>query len=309
MFVHNRKAENLVALIEKRGHFKTFIHKTVRFRVARGKGKEEACPTISGLVFIQGNVSEIQKFFQNNIPQYHLVNDCSTHETAVIPDEVMQPFMRIVEADPVKVRFLLNPISKYAEGNTLVQVMTGPLAGLQGYIIRIDRDRKLVMKVGDMTMAIGGVHKEHFENVEQLGKELKAKEKVSKRDTERRLTEMQGSIDKTIFKPASFSDVLAVAANLGIWQQRATGYAGIGQLDKAIEMLPFILEEIGYYFTNLYLEGKLDLEPIISVGKSVSEQIRNLIVDARMTDEQCQNLETKYEEQIIRHGYMFGVEL
>ena len=64
-----------------------------------------------------------------------------------------------------------------------------------------------------------------------------------------------------------------------------------------------------YYFTNLYLEGKLDLEPIISVGKSVSEQIRNLIVDARMTDEQCQNLETKYEEQIIRHGYMFGVEL
>ena len=238
-----------------------------------------------------------------------MVNDCSTHETAVIPDEVMQPFMRIVEADPVKVRFLLNPISKYAEGNTLVQVMTGPLAGLQGYIIRIDRDRKLVMKVGDMTMAIGGVHKEHFENVEQLGKELKAKEKVSKRDTERRLTEMQGSIDKTIFKPASFSDVLAVAANLGIWQQRATGYAGIGQLDKAIEMLPFILEEIGYYFTNLYLEGKLDLEPIISVGKSVSEQIRNLIVDARMTDEQCQNLETKYEEQIIRHGYMFGVEL
>ena len=165
------------------------------------------------------------------------------------------------------------------------------------------------MKVGDMTMAIGGVHKEHFENVELLGKELKAKEKVSKRDTERRLTEMQGSIDKTIFKPASFSDVLAVAANLGIWQQRATGYAGIGQLDKAIEMLPFILEEIGYYFTNLYLEGKLDLEPIISVGKSVSEQIRNLIVDARMTDEQCQNLETKYEEQIIRHGYMFGVEL
>lgn len=309
LFVHNRKAENLVALIEKRGHFKTFIHKTVRFKITRGKGKEEACPTISGLVFIQGNVSEIQKFFQNNIPQYHLVNDCSTHETAVIPDEVMQPFMRIVEADPVKVRFLLNPISKYAEGNTLVQVMTGPLAGLQGYIIRIDRDRKLVMKVGDMTMAIGGVHKEHFENVEQLGKELKAKEKVSKRDTERRLTEMQGSIDKTIFKPASFSDVLAVAANLGIWQQRATGYAGIGQLDKAIEMLPFILEEIGYYFTNLYLEGKLDLEPIISVGKSVSEQIRNLIVDARMTDEQCQNLETKYEEQIIRHGYMFGVEL
>ena len=159
LFVHNRKAENLVALIEKRGHFKTFIHKTVRFKITRGKGKEEACPTISGLVFIQGNVSEIQKFFQNNIPQYHLVNDCSTHETAVIPDEVMQPFMRIVEADPVKVRFLLNPISKYAEGNTLVQVMTGPLAGLQGYIIRIDRDRKLVMKVGDMTMAIGGVHK------------------------------------------------------------------------------------------------------------------------------------------------------
>ena len=37
LFIHNRKAENLVALIEKRGHFKTFIHKTVRLKITRDK--------------------------------------------------------------------------------------------------------------------------------------------------------------------------------------------------------------------------------------------------------------------------------
>ena len=315
LFVHNRKAENLVALIEKRGHFKTFIHKTVRFKIARGKGKEEACPTISGLVFIQGNVSEIQKFFQNNIPQYHLVNDCSTHETAVIPDEVMQPFMRIVEADPVKVRFLLNPISKYAEGNTLVQVMTGPLAGLQGYIIRIDRDRKLVMKVGDMTMAIGGVHKEHFENVEQLGKELKAKEKVSKRDTERRLTEMQGSIDKTEKALAEYrtaypfrftSDPKECA---GFWAIRSGIFPTVGSMRKLgttcmiediafhIEDLPDAIDEVsalldkhGYDDSCIYghvLEGnvhfiinqKLDSEKEIARYKAMLNDIVTLVTD------------------------------
>lgn len=91
------------------------------------------------------------------------MNDCSTRKAAVIPDSVMQPFMRIAGTDPSRIRFLVNPLTHYAEGNTLVEIMTGPLAGLQGYIIRIDRDRKLVIGVGDMTVAIGGVHKENFE--------------------------------------------------------------------------------------------------------------------------------------------------
>ena len=308
MFVHNRKAGPLIAKIAKDGLFKTFIHKTIRYKKSRNGNKpEDVKPTVSGLVFIQGAAKAITKYLNDNIPEYHLVNDCATHQVAVIPDSVMQPFMRIVEADPVKVRFLLNPISKYARGNSLVQVMTGPLAGLQGYIIRIDRDRKLVMQVGDMTVAIGGVHKEHFENVETFARSVSAC--VSNAGNKRCLTEIQENIDKSLFKPESFGDVLAVAANLGIWQDRAMRYYSIGQCERTIEILPFLIEEIGYYLTELYGSREIDIDPILVAGRAVASQIRTLLEENRLSEAFHQELESKYEEQIIRHGYMLGVEI
>ena len=45
---------------------------------------------------------------------------------------------------------------------------TGILKGQEGYLIRIARDRKLVMKIGDMVVAIGGIYKEEFEEVQDL---------------------------------------------------------------------------------------------------------------------------------------------
>jgi hypothetical protein len=47
-------------------------------------------------------------------------------------------------------------------------VLTGILKGQEGYLIRIARDRKLVMKIGDMVVAVGGVHKEQFEEVKSM---------------------------------------------------------------------------------------------------------------------------------------------
>lgn len=310
MFIHNRKVSFLAEHFEKDGNFRTFIHKSVRYRRSRVENAGvDTRPTISGLLFIQGDITSIKRYLYHNFPQYHLVNDCSTHATAVIPDSVMQPFMRIVESDPVKVRFLLNPLRKYSEGNCLVQVMTGPLAGLQGYIIRIDRDRKLVMQVGDMTVAVGGVHKEHFENVEEVSRQVSSLERQAGKHACRDLDEMQNSIDKSLFAPASFSDVLAVAANLGIWQERAAGYIGIGQCGAALEILPFLLEEIGYYFTRPAGNGKLDIGPVLDAGRAVAAQIRKLADDSSLPEDFRQELEARYEEQVIRHGYLMGIEI
>lgn len=171
LFIRKRDAEYFSLKAETEGGFRTFIHRTIvtdeSGKSAKGKPNgsaqdrdgttataTEGRPTISGLIFIQGKTKVIRKYLWERFPQYHLVNDCSTRKAAVIPDSVMQPFMRIANTDPSRIRFLVNPLTHYAEGNTLVEIMTGPLAGLQGYIIRIDRDRKLVIGVGDMTVAI-----------------------------------------------------------------------------------------------------------------------------------------------------------
>ncbi len=80
----------------------------------------------------------------------------------------MQPFMQIMKDDPTRIRILQNPIEHYAEGNVKLRVLTGILKGQEGYVIRIARDRKLVMKIGDMVVAVGGIYKEEFEEVKSM---------------------------------------------------------------------------------------------------------------------------------------------
>ena len=174
MFIHHRKVQAVRTVLEKDGRFPVFIHKTVIYSQEKNVKVAHEQPTISGLVFIQGDVKEIKKYLSANLPWLFLVNDCGTGKTAVIPDRIMRPFMRVLEIDPARIRFMLKPISQYGAGNQLLRVTSGILQGMEGYLIRIDKDRRLVMAVGDMTVAISGVHKESFEKAEDYASLLAA---------------------------------------------------------------------------------------------------------------------------------------
>ena len=304
MFIHNKDAAKFSEYAASEAGFKTFVHRTLNYKKPTEKygDVEGGRPTISGLLFIQGNEKKIKNYLRAYFPQYHVVNDCSTRRTAVIPDMVMQAFMKVSSADPTKIRFMLNPLNHYAKGNTLVRVMTGPMAGLEGYIIRIDRDRRLVMGVGDMTVAIGGVHKEHFEAVEDVARQLN---KGIDPDQKRELSELQTSIDKSLFAPASFNDVLVVATNLELWQDRAAEYFSRRAYQRAAEILPFLLEEIGYYFSGLYGKKELDIQPVLNIGKRISQKINTMLMDGLVPEDVRADLQSAYDEQAVRHGYLF----
>ena len=304
MFIHNREAEKFSEYAASEAGFKTFVHRTLNYKKPTEKygDVEGGRPTISGLLFIQGNDKKIKNYLRTYFPQYHVVNDCSTRRTAVIPDMVMQAFMKVSSADPTKIRFMLNPLNHYAKGNTLVRVMTGPMAGLEGYIIRIDRDRRLVMGVGDMTVAIGGVHKEQFEAVEDVARQLNNNIDP---DQKRELSELQANIDKSLFAPASFNDVLVVATNLELWQDRATEYFSRRAYQRAAEILPFLLEEIGYYFSGLYGKKELDIQPVLNIGKRISQKINTILMDGLVPEDVRADLQSAYDEQMVRHGYLF----
>ena len=304
MFIHNREAEKFSEYAASEAGFKTFVHRTLNYKKPTEKygDVEGGRPTISGLLFIQGNDKKIKNYLRTYFPQYHVVNDCSTRRTAVIPDMVMQAFMKVSSADPTKIRFMLNPLNHYAKGNTLVRVMTGPMAGLEGYIIRIDRDRRLVMGVGDMTVAIGGVHKEQFEAVEDVARQLN---NSIDPDQKRELSELQANIDKSLFAPASFNDVLVVATNLELWQDRATEYFSRRAYQRAAEILPFLLEEIGYYFSGLYGKKELDIQPVLNIGKRISQKINTILMDGLVPEDVRADLQSAYDEQMVRHGYLF----
>lgn len=293
----------------------------------------EGRPTISGLIFIQGKTKVIRKYLWERFPQYHLVNDCSTRKAAVIPDSVMQPFMRIANTDPSRIRFLVNPLTHYAEGNTLVEIMTGPLAGLQGYIIRIDRDRKLVIGVGDMTVAIGGVHKENFEKVEEVARAVNTRQRARRQAEQRRLRErieanvnvnadvapkppdprlltpIQQKVDTAFFTPETFNDILVITTNIELWTERARRLIQAGNLADASEILTFLLEEIGYWFTNIYKKKSIDLTPVKKAGNKAYKTALTILDNKHLPERTRQDLETNLDSQMLRHGYLIHYEI
>lgn len=370
LFIRNRDAENFSLKAETEGGFKTFVHRTIitdeSGKPTKGKpngsaqdreasnGTTEGRPTISGLIFIQGKTKVVKKYLWERFPQYHLVNDCSTRKAAVIPDSVMQPFMRIANTDPSRIRFLVNPLTHYAEGNTLVEIMTGPLAGLQGYIIRIDRDRKLVIGVGDMTVAIGGVHKENFEKVEEVARAVNIRQRARRQAEQRRLRErievnvnvndgvasqppdsdrnsceelrsasgkkprtampdpdprlltpIQQKVDTAFFTPETFNDILVITTNIELWTERARRLIQAGNLADASEILTFLLEEIGYWFTNIYKKKSIDLTPVKKVGNNAYKTALTILDNKHLPERTRQDLETNLDSQMLRHGYLF----
>lgn len=346
LFIRKRDAEYFSLKAETEGGFRTFIHRTI-ITDASGKSTKgkpngsaqdrdgttatatEGRPTISGLIFIQGKTKVIRKYLWERFPQYHLVNDCSTRKAAVIPDSVMQPFMRIANTDPSRIRFLVNPLTHYAKGNTLVEIMTGPLAGLQGYIIRIDRDRKLVIGVGDMTVAIGGVHKENFEKVEEVARAVNTRQRARRQAEQRRLRErievnvnadvalqppdprlltpIQQKVDTAFFTPETFNDILVITTNIELWTERARRLIQAGNLADASEILTFILEEISYWFTNIYKKKSIDLTPVKKAGNKAYKTALTILDNKHLPERTRQDLETNLDSQILRHGYLYSL--
>ena len=166
LYVHNSKIKNIVSQLESDKTIPYFVHRTTHHAKRGNKVITTERPTVSGLIFLQGHVKHLQEYLKRALPDYHLVNDCATHHTAVIPHEQMIPFMQIMQESPDNIRVLLKPLEQYAKDNTLLRITTGPMKGMEGYIVRINRNRHLVMSIGGHTIAIGNIHKEMFEVVE-----------------------------------------------------------------------------------------------------------------------------------------------
>ena len=158
LFVHNQKVKSIEELLKK-DRVTHFVHKTIKY-VPRHRNRGGMCevetPSVSGLIFLQGNPKTLQDYLDKNIKPYKLCKNCSTGKVATIPCNQMDPFMRVAETEPERLRFLLRPFVYYSKNRTLLRIVTGEYAGLEGYVIRIARDRKLVMDVGGMAVALSG---------------------------------------------------------------------------------------------------------------------------------------------------------
>jgi transcription antitermination factor NusG len=163
LFIHRNKLSQVTRKLQEQ--FFVFIHHHM-VSVSDGRHtRYEERPTISGLIFVQGEAQRIQHYLDSLFNGVYLMKDHSTGQVAVIADTEMQTFIRIAESDKTRIRFMPHPLEYYAVDNDLVRITSGPLAGLEGYRIRIARDRCLITTFGGLTVALGGAGRNDYEGV------------------------------------------------------------------------------------------------------------------------------------------------
>ena len=306
LFVHNQKVKSIEEQLKKDG-VTHFVHKTIKYvprHRNRGGMREVEIPSVSGLIFLQGNPEILQDYLDKNIKPYKLCKNCSTGKVATIPCNQMEPFMRVAETEPERLRFLLRPFIYYSKNRTLLRIVTGEYAGLEGYVIRIARDRKLVMDVGGMAVALSGVHAERFEEVNKNEADKKERELFYKRN----LHERNAFIDRYFHQVKTAQEVSAQVENIEILRLQTLADVRDKKLDlkDAYDTFYFMIEEIGYYYAPFIDYFKDELRPIFEAGRTVKEEIEKAIKIFKDSDKELHNrCETEFEALQNNYGYLF----
>lgn len=307
LFVHNQKVKSIEERLQKDG-ITHFVHKTIKYvprHRKRGGMREVEAPSVSGLIFLQGSPKALQEYLDENVRPHKLCRNCSTGEVATIPCNQMEPFMRVAETEPERIRFLLRPFVYYSKNRTLLRIVTGNYAGLEGYVIRIARDRKLVMDVGGMAVAIAGVHAERFEEVHKNEGSRQERATFYKRN----LHERKAFIDRYFHQVRTAQEVAAQVENIDILRLQTLKDVETRKLDlkDAFDTFYFMIEEIGYYYAPFVDCFADDLKPILNAGKAVMTEIGNIVGAFRSGNntELCQHCEAECEELQAKYGYLF----
>ena len=213
--------------------------------------------------------------------------------------------MRLAETEPERLRFLLRPFVYYSKNRTLLRIVTGDYAGLEGYVIRIARDRKLVMDVGGMAIALSGIHAERFEEVNKNEADNKKERKLFYK---RNLHERNAFIDRYFHRVKTAQEVSAQVENIEILRLQTLADVRDKKLDlkDAYDTFYFMIEEIGYYYAPFIGHFNDELRPIFEAGRTVKEEIEKAIMIFKESDKELHNrCETEFEALQNNYGYLF----
>jgi len=133
-----------------------FIPTQIEEKYEEDRMVEHEKPILNNLVFIKTDdniVRQIETIDGLRAPYL----DCTTGKPAVVSDEEMQRFQQVLAMKNVRAQFLPDHIGRFATCPK-VRVKAGEFAGTEGYVFRIRGDRKLVIALGTVAVAISGIH-------------------------------------------------------------------------------------------------------------------------------------------------------
>lgn len=302
LIIHHTKVNVVVKKIEEK--FNVFIHKTIVYRRENKRVVEEEKVTIPGLVFVQGESRSVQNFLNQNYFGLYLVKDYTTHRPAIIPDSIMQPFMQLSRFAPNRIRFMPHAFGYYASGHTLVKVTSGLLAGFEGYLVRISRDRCLVTSMGGMTVAIHGVCKDSVENVVEYARQRKLQqENIGLSDSDS--NSYCADIETCLFRPYNQLDLLAIAQSLDQWVMKSGYLLLAGNYREAADILFFMLERVGHYLAPVYGDRHIgNFEDIVFLVQKIDRLLSSMSSNSDIPSDLREHVLSERQSLAIRYPFL-----
>jgi transcription antitermination factor NusG len=122
---------------------------------------------ISSLVFFQASAEYLGHFEQDYFSRLWIYRDPLTHKPSPIPNREMEVFMFVCTAGKKGLTYLGDDKPEYHRGD-LVRVTDGPFKGAEGHIVRIKKDRRLVVSLrGIAALATTYIHPDLLERVDE----------------------------------------------------------------------------------------------------------------------------------------------
>ena len=97
-------------------------------------------------LFMHTDRQTIKHMQGNCYGKYYVYADRKSREPSVVPDKEIEVFRIVTSSGTTGLEFLDDNPEKYQKGDK-VRVTDGPFKGAEGYIIRIKKDRRLVVTI------------------------------------------------------------------------------------------------------------------------------------------------------------------
>lgn len=121
-----------------------------------------------GYIFLKAEPNiTLRNDLLENYPGSFFLWDHATKAPAVLKEEEVLIFTRILEETGLNIIFLNKDLSYYAEGRVELVCLDDPLKGMHGYIVRRKRNRNFVFKLpGGITASATNAHQLRLMTIE-----------------------------------------------------------------------------------------------------------------------------------------------
>lgn len=142
-----------------------FIPMTLRVEEKGGIRSSRIVPAVSNLCFVKTSRPVLDRILEDKGMRGYVsyMWDKATREPSIVPDKAMADFIRVSESRLDDILYLYEVSSKLRTGQK-VRIKNGPLAGVEGVVVRVKRSRRVMVELpGMLAVATGYIPEEELE--------------------------------------------------------------------------------------------------------------------------------------------------